>query len=86
MTVEAGINALATRVAAEVRKIAPVGPSLTYTAGVLTRIDYANGDYKTLTYTAGQLVQIDHVMPGRTVRKAFTYAAGVLTGITETVI
>jgi hypothetical protein len=48
-------------------------PVFTYTAGLLTRVDYASGNYKTLAYTAGVLNQVVYVLPGRTVTKVFTY-------------
>jgi hypothetical protein len=48
-------------------------PVFTYTSGLLTRIDYAGGNYKTLTYSGSILTQTQYVLPGRTVTKAFTY-------------
>lgn len=48
-------------------------PVLTYTSGVLTRIDYASGHYKTLTYTSGQLTRIDYVQGATTLRKTLSY-------------
>jgi hypothetical protein len=48
-------------------------PVFTYTSGLLTRVDYASGNYKLLTYTGSVLTQLVYVLPGRTVTKAFTY-------------
>ena len=60
------------------------GPAFTYTDGVLTRIDYDGGEYKTFTYTDGVLTQLDLVKGGVTYRKTFNYTSGVLTSIDET--
>jgi hypothetical protein len=60
-------------------------PTPTYTGGVLTRIDYANGSYKTFTYTGDLVTQIDFVRPGlATIRKTISYTNGVWAGTTET--
>lgn len=48
-------------------------PTFTYTAGALTRVDYASGNYKLLTYTAGVLTQLQYILPGRTITKTFSY-------------
>jgi len=48
-------------------------PSFSYTAGLLTRVDYDGGNYKTLTYTAGVLTQVVYTLPGRTITKVFAY-------------
>lgn len=62
-------------------------PTPTYTGGVLTRIDYANGSHKTFTYTAGLLTRIDFVRPGlSTIRKTLSYTDEVWTGTVETKI
>lgn len=61
-------------------------PSLTYTSGVLTRIDYASGNYKLFSYTSGRLSQLDYVRPGdTTIRKVFAYNPdGTLASVTQT--
>ena len=59
-------------------------PAFTYTAGLLTRIDYASGAHKLFTYTAGVLTQLDYVVGAVTTRKAFFYNPdGSLHHITE---
>lgn len=59
-------------------------PVFTYAAGLLTRVDYASGNYKTFTYTAGVLTQVVYVLPGRTVTKVFTYGIdGSLASISQ---
>lgn len=51
-----------------------VDPVYTYTAGTLTRIDYASGNYKLFTYDlSGNLAQLDFVKSTNTYRKVFTY-------------
>lgn len=64
----------------------PVGPEFTYTDGVLTRIDYDDGSYKTLTYSSGRLSQIDFVSGGVTRRKTFNYSGDTLASIDETTL
>lgn len=61
-------------------------PVPTYdSAGVVTRIDYANGSYKTFTYTSGLLTQVDFVRPGLpTIRKTLSYTGEVWSGTAET--
>jgi len=63
----------------------PTSPVFTYTAGLLTRIDYAEGSYKDLIYTAGVLTRVDYVQGAVTIRKDLMYTAGQLTSITQTV-
>ena len=59
-------------------------PAFTYTAGRVTRIDYASGAHKLFTYTAGVLTQMDYVVGVVTTRKAFFYNPdGSLHHITE---
>jgi hypothetical protein len=54
-------------------------PTLTYTGGALTRIDYPNGSYKVLTYNLdGTLDQVDY---NGEYTKTFTYSSGVLQSI-----
>lgn len=61
----------------------PRGPAFTYSAGVLTRVDYDDGSYKLFSYTGGALSQVDIVALGVTRRKTFNYTAGVLTSVDE---
>lgn len=63
-------------------------PVFTYTSGVVSRIDYDSGNYKTFTYTSGVLTQLDYVIVGdSTIRKVFTYNEdGTLASIAETVV
>jgi hypothetical protein len=63
------------------------GPSFTYDAGSLTRIDYDDGSYKEFTYSVGQLTQIDFfITGGDTIRKTFNYTGDVLTSIDQTTL
>jgi hypothetical protein len=61
-------------------------PVLTYTAGALTGITYADGSTKVLTYTAGKLVQVDLLRAGAIYRKILTYANSVLMSVTESLL
>ena len=62
-------------------------PAFTYTAGLVTRIDYASGAHKLFTYTAGVLTQLDYVVGAVTTRKTFTYNPdGSLASITQAVL
>lgn len=61
-------------------------PVLTYTAGALTGITYADGSTKVLTYAAGKLVQVDLLRAGAIYRKILTYANSVLASVTETIL
>lgn len=62
-------------------------PVMTYAGGVLVRVDYASGNYKTLTYDTGRLTQVDYVHGGGTTRKTLTYNPdGTLANVTETVL
>lgn len=62
-------------------------PAMTYTSGVLTRVDYASGNYKLFTYTSGQLTQLDYVKGPVTTRKTFNYNPdGSLASVTETTL
>ena len=59
-------------------------PAFTYTAGLVTRIDYASGAHKLFTYTAGVLTQLDYVVGAVTTRKTLFYNPdGSLHHITE---
>ena len=62
----------------------PQTSTYTYTGDNLTRVDYANGDYKVLTYTGTQLDRVDFVQGATTIRKDFTYLSGNLTTVTVT--
>lgn len=64
----------------------PFAPSFTYTGGVLTRIDYPDGSYKTLTYSSGVLASVKYVNNGVTVTKTLNYSSGVLSSISESVM
>jgi hypothetical protein len=60
-------------------------PVLTYTSGVLTRIDYDSGAYKLFTYDSGVLTRLDYIVGAVTTRKEFTYNLdGTLASITQT--
>lgn len=61
------------------------GPVSTYTDGLLTRVDYDGGQYKTLTYNADdQLTTVVLVDGGTTTTKTLTYNAdGTLASVTE---
>lgn len=62
-------------------------PAFTYTSGVVTRIDYASGNYKLFTYTSGLLTQLDYVVGTTTTRKTFTYNPdGTLSSVSQTVL
>jgi hypothetical protein len=60
-------------------------PVLTYSSGLVSRIDYASGNYKLFTYSGTVLTQLQYVLPGRTITKTFSYNGdGTLAGITQT--
>ena len=60
-------------------------PLFTYTGGLLTRVDYESGNYKTFTYADGQLSQSQYIRFGVTITKVFNYNLdGSLASITET--
>lgn len=60
-------------------------PVYTYAAGVLTRVDYASGNYKTFSYSGGRLSQLQYVLAGRTMTKVFSYNLdGTLASISQT--
>ena len=62
-------------------------PVMTYAGGVLVRVDYASGNYKTLTYDAGRLSQLDYVRGAVTTRKTLTYNPdGTLASVAEAAI
>lgn len=67
--------------------VVEIDPEFTYTAGLVTRIDYASGAHKLFTYTAGVLTQLDYVVGAVTTRKTFTYNPdGSLASITQAVL
>jgi hypothetical protein len=60
-------------------------PVFTYTAGILTRLDYSNGDYKTFAYTEGNLTELKYYKSTVTITKVFNYNPdGSLANITQT--
>jgi len=64
-------------------------PSISYDVnGRVDSITYSDGSTKTFSYAAGLLTRIDHVYasPARTYRKDFTYAAGKLASISESIL
>lgn len=61
-----------------------LGPELTYTTGVLTRIDYDGGEFKTFSYTNGALTTVTLDINGTVTTKTLNYNNGTLTSITET--
>ena len=63
-------------------------PQLSYTLGVLTRVDFASGNYKLLEYDQGKLSQVTYMkVEGPSIQKTFNYSPqGQLLGITETTI
>ena len=62
------------------------GPAFTYSAGLLTRVDYDGGEYKTLTYNASSQLTSVVLTDGSTVTtKTLTYNAdGTLASVSET--
>jgi hypothetical protein len=64
-----------------------IGPSLTYTSGNLTRVDYDSGNYKIFSYTDDILTQIDYVVGSTTIRKTLNYNLdGTLASVDQTTI
>jgi hypothetical protein len=63
------------------------GPVFTYSSGVLSRVDYDSGNYKTFSYSSGKLTQVDYVKSGTTIRKTFFYDVdGSLAEIIQTTL
>jgi hypothetical protein len=61
-------------------------PSFTYTNGLVTRIDYVGGNYKTLSYNQGNLSQVIYYEQNKTTTKTFTYNEdGTLASVSQTV-
>ena len=48
-------------------------PTFTYTSGIVTRIDYSNGEYKIISYSAGKINQVVYYKSNVTITKNFTY-------------
>lgn len=64
-----------------------LNPEFTYSAGILTRIDYDSGNYKLFTYSSNKVTRIDYIRGERTIRKDFSYNLdGSLASITQTEI
>lgn len=65
---------------------AEVSPDFTYTGGLLSRVDYASGNYKEFFYVAGKLDRVEyHRIGAPTVVKSFFYTVdGSLDYITQT--
>jgi hypothetical protein len=65
--------------------ISEKGPAFTYSGGLVSRIDYDSGAYKTLAFSGGKLSQVDYIKDGATIRKVFVYDnSGKLTEIIQT--
>ena len=61
------------------------GPSFTRTTGILTRIDYDDGEFKVFTYDeAGSLATVTLTDGDSTILKTFNYTGGLLTSIDQT--
>jgi YD repeat-containing protein len=62
--------------------------TLTWAAGKLAAVTYADGRSKAMTYTGEQLTRVDRLTPGQTTQRAdLAYNPdGTLAGITESVI
>lgn len=64
---------------------AETDPVFTYVNQLVTRIDYASGNYKLFTYVASILTQLDYIIGPLTVRKQFYYNGdGTLAYIVQT--
>ena len=66
----------------------PTTRTLTWAAGKLAAVTYADGSSKTMTYTGEQLTRVDRLTPGQLTQRAdLAYNPdGTLAGITESVI
>lgn len=71
---------------AKEQKNFPKSPELTYSGGLLSRIDYENGSYKVFTYNTGVLSRVDYVIDSKTFRKDLVYYQGVLISIQDSEI
>jgi hypothetical protein len=64
---------------------AETDPVFTYVNQLVTRIDYASGNYKLFTYVASILTQLDYIIEAVTIRKQFYYNGdGTLAYIIQT--
>ena len=64
---------------------AETDPVFTYVNQLVTRIDYASGNYKLFTYAANILTQLDYIVGLVTIRKQFYYNGdGTLAYIIQT--
>jgi hypothetical protein len=64
---------------------AETDPVFTYVNQLVTRIDYASGNYKLFTYAASILTRLDYIIGALTIRKQFFYNGdGTLAYIVQT--
>jgi hypothetical protein len=68
--------------------MAPNTRTLTWAAGKLAAVTYADGRSKTMTYTGSQLTRVDRLTPSQPTQRAdLTYNPdGTLAGVTESVL
>jgi hypothetical protein len=68
--------------------VAPNTRTLTWAAGRLAAVTFADGRSKTITYTGSQLTRVDRLTPAQPTQRAdLTYNPdGTLAGVTETVV
>ena len=87
MSLVSQIASLASRIALQFRQVAPSSPTFTKTLGKLSRVDYANGDYKIFNRDGnGKLLSVAFHLPGKTVTKVFNRDVnGKLTSISGVV-
>lgn len=64
--------------------VKPQTTSITYSGGDLSRIDYADGTYKTFSWSAGILNQVVETLTGLTRTKTLSYSGGFLSSVTVT--
>lgn len=58
----------------------------TYEDGLISRIDYASGNYRLFDYADGRLIRVDYHKGLLIIRKDLIYEEGVLIQILDTVI
>lgn len=63
-----------------------INPVITYTNGIVTRIDFDSGNYKLFTYTNGLLTRVDYHKGAQVLRKDLVYVDGRLSQIIDTVV
>lgn len=51
-------------------------PTMTYTDGLLTRVDFSDSSFRTFTYTGGVLTSTSQTVAGRTFNTVISYDAG----------